>query len=61
MNQYTPKINPDALVLGYTGVDPKVAGTMAGYQQRVTDPKLAAKPQAPARRPNPYTRNNNSK
>lgn len=29
--EYTPKINPAAVYLGYTGSDPRMLTAMAGY------------------------------
>ena len=53
---YQPKINPDALLQGYVGADPKAVGMVRGYtQQQVDRSQLKpAEESAPERRPNPY-------
>ena len=57
MSSYQPKLNPEALVAGYTGADPKVAGALHGYLTRQT-PETTKTPERPTkdagRRENPY-------
>lgn len=35
---YTPKINPAAVLAGYVGADPKVVATLNGYLQSQQKP-----------------------
>lgn len=56
---YQPKINMDALLMGYTGMDPAKAGMLKGYTQQQVERQ--AKPAATegnkdAARKNPYIR-----
>lgn len=55
---YQPKLDRNALLQGYLGVDPKSAGMLQGYtKQQVDRSKIAQKPAqeaVPQRRPNPY-------
>lgn len=51
MSNYQPKVDPEALVAGYTGADPRFIGTMKGYLERQT-PEV--KPKKVAARENPY-------
>ena len=41
---YQPKINKEALLLGYTGIRPAALGVKAGYLARLTKPNNNAKP-----------------
>lgn len=41
---YQPKINKEALLLGYTGIRPAAFGVRAGYLARLTKPNNNAKP-----------------
>lgn len=53
---YEPKINPEAVMLGYLGGDPVKFGAYKGYSTRLTPPskpKQAAKKAEP-KRENPY-------
>ena len=57
---YQPKLNLEAVRLGYLGADPKVVGMLGGYQTRMTPvPQQKqeikdTKKTETARRPNPY-------
>lgn len=61
MSNYQPKLNIDAMRMGYVGADPRVVGLTGGYQTRVT-PTPTPTPQSqqvvrqdePTQRPNPY-------
>ena len=55
MNTYQPKINLEAMRMGYIGADPRAVGLTGGYQTRLTPPTQSNKPSAPnGKRPNPY-------
>lgn len=54
---YQPKLNLEAVRLGYIGADPKLVGMMGGYQTRMTpvpQQKQETKEPETTRRPNPY-------
>lgn len=57
MGSYQPKINLEAVRLGYVGADPRVVGLTGGYQTRHTpapQQKQERKQDSNQRRPNPY-------
>ena len=55
---YQPRLNPDALLQGYVGADPKAVGLVRGYTQQQVDRSTlsASDKDNTARRPNPYIR-----
>jgi hypothetical protein len=53
MSNYQPKVDPEALVAGYTGADPRFIGQMKGYLERQT-PESKAPTAAIRDRKNPY-------
>lgn len=38
MSNYQPKLNPDAVLAGYTGIEPRRLGTLQGYITKQTQP-----------------------
>lgn len=54
MSNYQPKVDPEALVAGYTGADPRFIGQMTGYLTRQTPESKTSKLKEPAVRDNPY-------
>ena len=55
---YEPKINPEAVMLGYLGGDPVKFGAYKGYSTRLTPPsKPKPKPEPAAKKAEPKREN----
>lgn len=51
---YEPKINPEAVMLGYLGGDPVKFGAYKGYSTRLTPPSKPKTKQIDKTKENPY-------